>query len=832
MIYDREGMTISTAGSRTSRLWPSQTISWSEMAERLRTPMRGSETYEAYMRLPKAQRDALKDVGGYVGGRLRNGRRSGTSVMGRDIVTLDLDSIPSGMTETVLDEVGYLCVAAAVYSTRKHCAEHPRLRVVIPMDRTVTPEEYEPIARRIGEYLGIERCDPSTFESCRMMYWPSVCADGEYVYEAYDAPIASADKLLATYQDWHIVASWPQIPGATTRREASVRKQEDPTAKTGIVGAFCRCYDVYRVMDELLPETYIPADIHAGARPTRYTYTGGSTTGGAIVYGDGKWLYSHHGTDPAGGQLCNAFDLARLHLYGDRDLDEAPGTPVCKKVSYLAMIERAKEDPAVKLDMLRSRAQSIELDFGDTDDEHDEDPADDSWQLELELDANGHPKKTTNNAVLIMRHDPLIRGRVAYDAFAGQLKARGRMPWDTLDTASDSRPWTDGDDAGLRWYLETYYGLTNISKVADAVAIISMENKYDEVAEYLGRLEWDGVPRVDTLLIRYLKADDNAYTRAVTRKALTAAVTRALEPGTKFDTVLTLVGAQGIGKSLFGDILGGQFYTDNVQTFEGKDAAEQLRNAWIVEIPEVDRFSHAEASVAKQFITRRDDIYREAYGRRTTSHPRRCIFVATVNPDTFLNDDSGNRRWWVVKCHATKMSLGASMDDLRAERDQIWAEAKMLWATGESLRLNREEEEMASQAQEDARIKDPWQGLVEEFVSRKVPEDWRTRPLDQRRIFWGSDFQSPDPGTLTERREICAVEVWCEAFGKDRGQFKQADARRINACLARMEGWIAGAHLRTIYGRQYGYRRDILAGGTTCQSENDAENRPKSTLHY
>ncbi len=122
--------------------------------------------------------------------------------------------------------------------------------------------------------------------------------------------------------DWNDCTAWPQVPGALSLPKLAV-KQGDPEGKTGVVGAFCRTYDIYRAMDELIPGIYEPVD----NMPGRYTYLGGSTTGGAVIYDNGKFLYSHHATDPCSGRLVNAFDMVRLHRFGDKDDEAQPGTP-------------------------------------------------------------------------------------------------------------------------------------------------------------------------------------------------------------------------------------------------------------------------------------------------------------------------------------------------------------------------------------------------------------------------------------------------------------------------------------------------------------------------
>ena len=194
-------ITISTGRSRRDTCWRAQTLALSELWERLRMPVRGTETMQQYLALTKGQQDDLKDVGGYVAGALNGVRRKAGTVVGRDVLTLDLDNIPAGATDSVCARVETLGCGYCIYSTRKHRPDAPRLRVLLPLDRTATADEYEPCARRMAEMIGIELADPSTFEASRLMYWPSVCSDGQYVFYAADKPLLSVDGLLATYED-------------------------------------------------------------------------------------------------------------------------------------------------------------------------------------------------------------------------------------------------------------------------------------------------------------------------------------------------------------------------------------------------------------------------------------------------------------------------------------------------------------------------------------------------------------------------------------------------------------------------------------------------------
>ena len=218
---DRQ-ITISAGNSRRDTNWRQVALPVSDFYERLRTPVRSVETVEEYLKLPKTQQDDLKDVGGFVGGQLNGGRRKAAAMVGRDLITLDFDAVPANGTDDLLDRLDDLHAGYAVYSTRKHMDRAPRLRVILPLDRTVQPDEYEAIARRAADLIGISMCDPTTFEAERLMYWPSCCSDSRYVFQYADRPFLNADAMLKMYADWTDFSSWPQVPGAVSYPRQSV----------------------------------------------------------------------------------------------------------------------------------------------------------------------------------------------------------------------------------------------------------------------------------------------------------------------------------------------------------------------------------------------------------------------------------------------------------------------------------------------------------------------------------------------------------------------------------------------------------------------------------
>ena len=798
MEYNRK-LQISTAGSRKALLWPASEIMWSEFVDRLKTPIRSTETLDQYLAMSKPQQDELKDVGGYVGGTLSGNRRKSGRVEGRDLLALDMDNIPAGGTMDVLKRVDGLGCAAVVYSTRKHAEYAPRLRVIVPVDRTATADEYEPAARKLAALIGIEYCDPTTFEANRLMYWPNCCADGVYIYEVYDKPFCSLDGLLNMYADWRDVTTWPQAPDEAAIEKRRLAKQEDPTTKKGIIGAFCRTYTVTEAMEKFIPGMYDPT-----AKAGRYSYTGGETTGGAIVYDGDLFLYSHHSHDPCCNQLVNAFDLIRLHMYGDLDNEAKEGTPVNKLTSYEAMSKLAAADKPVADRIAREKFEAAQQAFAAPEAQE---PAENdlTWLSQLSVDGNGNYKKTVNNVILILENDPLLRDKIVTDEFANRGLVMGAVPWNQED---GRRQWTDTDDSGFYWYIETYYNIAVRDKLSDALAIVGGRRVINEVKQYLQGLAWDGVKRLDTLLSVYLGAEDTPYTRAVMRKSLCAAVARAVVGGVKYDYMPIFTGPQGIGKSTFLRILGGAWFSDSLTTFEGKEAAELIQGTWINEIGELSAFTRQETQIIKQFLSKLEDIYRAAYGRRTERYPRRCVFFGTSNDSEFLKDATGNRRFWPVDVgvHPAEKSV---WEDLPKEVDQIWAEAYLYWTLGEKLYLPKELEELAQEQQESHREMSGKEGLIIEYLEKKLPANWDQMDVPARKMFLAGNGHGIGEADLMIRKKVCAAEIWVECFNGDPKYLKRIESTEINNILLSLPGWKRNKTTRRYgpYGQQKGFER-------------------------
>lgn len=794
MLNDRL-ITITTGASRKSTIWNPQKILWSEFIDKLRCPVRSTERLSEYLSFSKSKQDELKDVGGFVGGAFKSTHRKADGVTGRDLITLDLDNITAGGTIPILQRISALGCGYAVYSTRKHEESKPRLRAIFPLDRTCTADEYEPIARKLAQLIGIEFCDPTTFQASRLMYWPSVSSDSQYVFEYEDKPFLSADGVLALYGDWRNIPEWPEVPNAPQTRIKLAKKQGDPTEKPGVVGAFCRTYNIYSVINSFLSDVYLPCD-----DDSRFTYAEGSTTGGAVVYEDGNFLYSHHATDPVGGRLCNAFDLVRLHKFGELDDEAKDGTPTNKLPSYLEMCKLAISDSAVSALLNKERYSKATEEFSRPLEETTD------WMSKLSVSPqSGVPLKTTDNILIILNNDPLLKDKIIYDEFSSQILTIGALPWNHKE---ERRCWNDTDDAGLRHYLEKTYAITGKDRIFDALALAVQGRVVNEVKEYLNTAEWDGIKRLDTLFADFLGAENAPYVRACTRKFFVAAVARAMTPGCKYDTMPILGGPQGIGKSTLIRIMGRGWYSESLETFEGKEASEMLRGVWINEIGELSGMNTSELNSVKRFLTKVEDIYREPFGRRTSSFPRRCVFIGTTNDKEYLRDRTGNRRFWPIDCAINKPTKSV-FTELEPIVNQVWAEAVVYWKLGEKLYLDGEVKDYAVKEQEAHMEINAREGIIREFVSRKVPPDWNKRNLQQRKAFWANDFgQAEKSDELVQRDKICALEVWCEALGGDVKLLRKSDTREINDILSSISGFIKAdkpMRFNQDYGLQRGY---------------------------
>lgn len=734
---------IATASTRKAAKWINKQTDWQEVVNMLSQTTRTPETVKQYFSYTKDRQDEIKDVGGFVGGYLREGKRKKGYVMYRQIVCLDVDF---GNVDLWIN-FGLLDYAGCMYTTHKHTPEGHRFRMVFPLSRPVSPDEYEAIARQVASWIGIDNFDDTTFQAPRLMYYPSTPRDGEFIFQYCDGPIMDADAVLAELPDWRDPTTWP----VSSRVKESLRtntsdKVEDPENKGGVVGAFCRAYSMYEAIAEFLDEVYAPCE---ELGKDRYSLIGASTSGGLIVY-DNKFAFSHHATDTTSGRLCNAFDLVRLHKFADLDENVKSNTEVTKLPSYKAMIEFAGKLGPVKKEIIRMRREAATADdYDEIEGQAREKAEAEDWIESLTLVGKTDVVESTiDNACIILNNDENLKGRLQLNLLSMWDEISKPFMWDK-NIYKYPRPSDDNDINQVRRYLEKCYGIKGDKLVITAMAIVSFDNAYHPLRDYLDALPtWDGVERLDKLLIHLFGAADTPYVRAVTRKTFCAAVKRVYQPGIKFDYVLVLIGKGGNGKSTFLSKMGGDWFTDNVKiTTDDKANLAIMRGRWILEIAEMRGFNKTEAEFSKGFISRTEDIYKRPYDRKEMVFPRQSIFIGTHNKSDFLHDETGNRRYWPVQTTTDKEGAAEVWNYLTpATVAQIWAEAKERVAQGETLYLDADLEKVAGEIQSTHMETDAWEEDILPFIEGKT--EVTTKEI------WELALQSDKPISKIEQNRI------------------------------------------------------------------------------
>ena len=788
---------IAIGNGRKELCWKNREWSWEQFLNKIKTTQRTAETIAEFRKVSKSRQDEIKDVGGFVGGYVNGGRRNKGSVAERTMATLDIDYAVGDLWEDFC--LMFVC-AAAVYSTHKHTPDAPRLRLVIPFSRPVDPDEYQAIGRYIAGVIGIDMFDDTTYEPERLMYWPSTSKDGQYIFQYQDGAWLDVDAILDTYKNWRDASEWPVSSRVDVSVRREIKKQGDPLEKPGIVGAFCRTYDIHQAIETFLPDDYTPCAID-----NRYTYVHGSTGAGLVVYED-KFAYSHHGTDPSSGKLCNAFDLVRLHLFGDKDedIDRSTNRNITKYPSYIAMEEFASKDKAIAATIAREKILEAGEDFaGITGDE------DAGWLAEMDVDRKGNYLATPKNVDLILKNDPNLKRCFAYDTFNDRKALLRLPPWRVKgDIEMFIR---DDDEANLRLYLSKEpWGLEGRQKIADALDVVCRENAFHPVREYFNGLTWDGVRRLDTLFIDYLGAEDTELNRLITRIAFTAAVYRTYEPGTKYDQIVVLVGTQGCGKSTIIErmAINQKWFSSSMPSPDKlEDAARHLRGKFIIEVGELVGFKKAEVEAIKNFLSKTADDFHAHYGKNDVHRPRQCIFFASTNEEQFLRDSSGERRYWPIKNCVIQPKYNVWEDLTPDIVGQLWAEAIQNYRKRMPLLLPAELSDALHTVQEEYKKVDEWQGIIEEFLNTRLPSDWSKRNNQQKHdYFFQQDALSAEGVIL--RDKVCIAEILneCSSLGI-KGTPGQIEKNRISAVMKEIKGWTKKNGLTTSYGRQKGWAR-------------------------
>ena len=780
-------LAIAYGNSRQAKKWVNKTVKFDDLKERLKTTMRTTESAEEYAKMNKAGRDAAKDHGGFVAGSLKGGRRKIETVEKRSMITLDGDQITKEFLEDYENKVDF---ASALYTTHSSTPDNPRVRIIIPLTRDITPEEFVAISRYLAQDFGIDYFDECSYQPNQLMYWPSTPANGVFVYKETDGEWLNPDDILAVHPEWTDPTQLPTSSRESKANSTTVQQVQDPLAKDGVVGLFNRAYfPVTKAVEQFLSDIYEPTD-----NPARYHLIESSSMAGVEIIED-KFVYSHHAKDAAYLRLCNAFDIVRTHRFGNLD----------DKESFKAMCDFAMQQDEVKLLASNERLKQAGEEFAPVSDGED-------WRTKLKYQPRSQLlENSVYNLNLILNHDPDFKN-FAFNEMANRIQVTGELPWERPE---GNAFWRDADTAQLKSIIDIRY-LPFSSRNHDvAFTKVADDRHFHPIRDYLNSLpEWDGVKRVETLFIKYLKADDTEYVRSVTRKTFAAAVARIYVPGIKFDSVPVLDGDQGIGKStIVKDLVTPEYYSETLSLtdMDDKSGAEKLQGFWVIEIGELAGMKKADIEKVKAFLSTSDDKYRPSYGKVVESHPRQCIIIATVNGERgYLRDITGNRRFWIIKVHQKKQKKTWDFTD--EFRQQFWAEAKEIWKSGEKLYLEGDVLDAAEEAQKGAMEADERVGMIEEYLNTPVPDSWPEMDLVARRNYLsGAEFGKPNHTEGSLRDEISNAEIWCECFNKNPQELKPSDSYAIAAMMAQVDGWERTTAIRRqpLYGRQRVYRKTM-----------------------
>lgn len=770
---------IAYGTSRMAKNYKNSSTTFKDLCEHLSNTVRTTETIEEYAKLPKTERDKIKDKGGFVAGILKGGHRKQNDIVSRSMLTQDVDEADLDFLERYEMLFPY---ESCIYSTHSHTKVAPRYRLITPLTRDVSPEEYAALSRFVAAELGIDYFDPCSFLPNQLMYWPTTSSNGEFIYRHLEGQFLDPDKIFEKYPYWHDCSRLPMTSKESVIKEPNrKKKQQNPDDKKGIVGAFCKAMGgISGVIDKCLSDVYRPSAVEG-----RYDFISGSSTAGLVVYDNDTFAYSHHATDPAYQKELNAFDLVRVHRFPDED----------EKKSFKLMADYAVTFDEVKIYLAKERMKQAKEEFDDCE-----------WYKALEIDRQGKIKDSLDNLVLILRNDTRL-SNIAFNCHRDGIDAKGGLPWEQIKSG-----WSDSDNAGLKVYLSNHYGIYAPNKTKDALLAVAAERAYHPIKEYLENLPiWDGVARVEKLFIDYFGADDTSYTRAVSRKSMVAAVARIYAPGTKFDSVPILNGPQGIGKSTFYAKLAGDWFSDSLTLTDMKDksGAEKLQGYWILELGELAGMRKTDVETVKSFISRTDDKYRASYGVNVESHPRQCIIVGSTNAENgFLRDITGNRRFWPIRVNGNGTKKAWQLS--KTEIEQIWAETLVLYKNGEKLYLEGEDAQIAVTEQADAMETDEREGLVREYLDTLLPKNWSDMGIYERRNYLSGNEFGGRPNGTEKRQYVCNMEIWCECFGRDSASMKPADSYAIAAIMRKNEKWVKMERTTfAIYGQQRGYKRKL-----------------------
>ena len=758
---------------------------------------RTRERYSEYINADKQTQLQIKDVGGFIGGETEGNKRINGIRIKRKLLTLDIDTKLPNIFQYLERNVWFYCL---VHTTHKHNPDENRFRVVAPLSREVNEDEYEALGRRIAykiensKYETLQGLfDETTFQPHRLMFFPSVAADGEYICELLnldpfedEQPIIDVDKVLEEYLDKNDIMEWfkPEKVNEEQIGRANVQSKNPLKAK-GMVGAFNRTYSVSQAIEKFLPHIY------KKERNNRYTFLGGDSHGGGMTLNEDTIFYSHHGTDPANMYYRSAFDLVRIHMFGSFDKGFTPEKIVEKDIldktdSFLKMVEFCRGIPEVVAhsdtniaiqQRLEQQEKYIEETFVETVDAEivEEKPAEDSKAWIAQLDGI---KSNLGKLDIIFSHDETVGKLFYFDTFRDNICFIRKPYW--------QKEWIDGvalqdkDMAHIRVHLDKVYGIRGEKMIDDGIIVEADKIQKNKVMEYMESLEWDGKERLETFFPEFFKTVVNPFTKVAFKHWIVGAVARIYRAGAPMDMLLIIKGKQGVGKSLFFKKLAtldfskpaDHLYSDTKIDFDkAKDSYEQLEGIWIYEWKELAGMNMSEQESIKAFVDKTEDKFRRSYGRRNVEIKRRVAFGGSTNDKTPLRDRTGNRRFLVMESNNEQNECYIKDPALFTQeyKDQLIAEAIHLYKGGfDIFEWTDEELEWWERSNDDNLAENDLLGNVQSYLGMLRPRDWYSMAeFEMLSYIDGYDFEKGrhtnslyDKAFLVKPDRVCAKELW------------------------------------------------------------------------
>lgn len=779
---------IFTARSVTSKRWEAKKIRWADVVKWLDKP------------------SDRKECGGYVFGRFRGHQRRGSELIDRCAIQLDFDTDANDVPAN-LEALGYQSLWHTTYS---HAPDQFKCRVIIPLSRPAKPSEYEICAEALSQQLGIAAVDRTSWRPTQFMWKPSAQQRDWFQSGVIDGPLADPLDVMMSLDE-----TLSEATRGPNRRQ--VRRKRDPLELPGVAGAFNRAY-----AGDLpgLIEAYDLPYVLVSEEAQRYCYAESTSSGGFGPIHDSPDLYfSNHASDPAGLQACSAFDLVRIHLFGEEDSAAKDGTPVNRLPSTALMnnyvVSGPHKDDRVIAELAKDQAAAVKADFGDTgldpslqeltgDTTMDDDGADDGtpvWVSKLDYDNNGVPRDTPKNIELLADNHPLLKPIRWSEMFEAPVSAE--LPW-VDNTAGEERVVDTPDLVMIQHELAKARFELPINRVEAAVIIAAKRRRFNALSEMLSALpEWDGVERMETCLPG---VEPTPFTRLAARRALVGAVARAMNPGVKMDLSLILCGDAGLGKTRWIQAMAmDPKFVAELGPINNKDTLITMNRSWIMISDEVEGLRKADSEALKSFLTKTHDNYRAPYAKSDTQRPRRCVIWGTTNDRHFLRRQAGNRRFLVVECvrHAEPEKLSASYVE------QVWAEAIVAYKASERCWMTPEEEALADEERLRFTQEDSLVGQVADYLEMDVPMEWNVLPPSDRESWYSHGrFVHPEDGAA-KQNVTCVAAIYREVMGMERNQMLDRDRSRIEDALSHALGWkFVGIRHVPGYGRQRAFERE------------------------